>query len=311
MTSPTTLPWFDAARVQQLLPMLDAADAIEHALLTGFDPRSDPARAVVGTRRGHLLLMPSEVGDAVGVKVASVAPGNPESGQPRIQAIYVLMDGESLAPVAVLDGTSLTALRTPAVSAVAVRHLATPDAARLVVFGSGPQAEGHIAAMRIVRPLEEVVVVARDQQKAQQLASRVGGTGLRARVGIADDVTTADLVVCATTSARPVLTGSLVPDHACVVAVGSHEPDRRELDEQLMGRATVVVEDRTTAIREAGDVVLALGRGLSYESLVRLTDLVHGDAAVDLTRPRVFKSVGMSWQDLVVAAEVVRRASEP
>jgi ornithine cyclodeaminase len=310
MTAPTTLPWFDGPHVQQLLPVLDAADAIEHALLSGFDPTSDPARAVVGTRRGHLLLMPSEVGDAVGVKVASVAPDNPGSGQPRIQAVYVLMDGDSLAPVAVLDGTSLTALRTPAVSAVAVRHLATPDAARLVVFGSGPQAEGHIAALRTVRPVQDVVIVARDHQKAQRLADRVSSTGLPARVGAADDVRTADLVVCATTSARPVLDGELVPDHACVVAVGSHEPDRRELDEKLMSRATVVVEDRTTAMREAGDIVLAVGRGLAYESLVRLTDLVHGDVPIDLTRPRVFKSVGMSWQDLVVAAEVVRRARE-
>jgi ornithine cyclodeaminase/alanine dehydrogenase-like protein (mu-crystallin family) len=310
MTPPTTLPWFDAARVQRLLPVLDAADAIEHALRSGFDPASDPARAVVGTRRGHLLLMPSEVADAVGVKVASVAPDNPASGKPRIQAVYVLMDGESLAPVGVLDGTSLTALRTPAVSAVAVRRLAAPDAARLVVFGSGPQAEGHIAALRLVRPLQEVVLVARDRAKAQDLADRVAASGLTARVGAADDVATADLVVCATTSARPVLAGRLLPDHACVVAVGSHEPDRRELDEHLMSRATVVVEDRRTAMREAGDIVLALGRGLSDESLVRLSDLVQGTAEVDPERPRVFKSVGMSWQDLVVAAEVVRRAGE-
>jgi ornithine cyclodeaminase len=264
----------------------------------------------VGTRRGHLLLMPSEVGDAVGVKVASVAPQNPETGQPRIQAVYVLMDGESLAPVAVLDGTSLTALRTPAVSAVAVRRLAAPDAARLVVFGSGPQAEGHIAALRLVRPLDEVVIVARDVPKAQRLADRVSGSGLPARVGVADDVASADVVVCATTSARPVLDGRLVPDHACVVAIGSHEPDRRELDEQLMSRSTVVVEDRGTAMREAGDIVLAVGRGLSHQSLVGLNDLVAGDVELDLARPRVFKGVGMSWQDLVVATEVVRRAGE-
>jgi ornithine cyclodeaminase len=307
MTPSTTLPWFDADRILSLLPVRDAADAIENALLSGFDPASDPARRVVGTRRGHLLLMPSEVGDAVGVKVASVAPHNAASGLPRIQAVYVLMDGESLAPVAVLDGTSLTALRTPAVSAVAVRRLAAPDAARLVVFGSGPQAEGHIAALRATRPLTDVVIVARDQDKAQGLADRVDGSGLRARVGAASDVATADIVVCATTSATPVVPGDRVADHACVVAVGSHEPDRRELDERLMSRATVVVEDPSTAMREAGDVVLALGRGLSHESLVSLADLVRG-ADVDPRRPRVFKSVGMSWQDLVIASEVVARA---
>jgi ornithine cyclodeaminase len=307
MTEPTALPWFDADRILSLLPVRDAADAIESALLAGFDPASDPARLVVGTRRGHLLLMPSEVGTAVGVKVASVAPQNAASGLPRIQAVYVLMDGETLAPVAVLDGTSLTALRTPAVSAVAVRHLAAPDAARLVVFGSGPQAEGHIAALRVVRPLTDVVVVGRDQEKAERLAARIDDSGLRARVGAASDVAAADIVVCATTSATPVVAGELVPDHACVVAVGSHEPDRRELDEQLMSRATVVVEDPATAMREAGDVVLAVGRGLSHQSLTRLTDLVGG-AAVDMERPRVFKSVGMSWQDLVIAREVVQRA---
>jgi ornithine cyclodeaminase len=307
MTAPTSLPWFDADRILSLLPVRDAADAIENALRAGFDPASDPARRVVGTRRGHLLLMPSEVGDAVGVKVASVAPQNSANGLPRIQAVYVLMDGETLAPVAVLDGTSLTALRTPAVSAVAVRHLAAPDATRLVVIGSGPQAEGHVAALRVVRPLTDVVVVGRDQEKAQRLADRVGDSGLRARVGAATDVATADIVVCATTSATPVVPGELVPDHACVVAVGSHEPDRRELDEQLMSRATVVVEDRATAMREAGDVVLAVGRGLSYQSLTSLTDLVRG-TDVDMQRPRVFKSVGMSWQDLVIASEVVQRA---
>ncbi|HET8617175.1 MAG TPA: ornithine cyclodeaminase family protein [Actinomycetales bacterium] len=307
--SATSLPWFDASRVEALLPMREAVDAIESALRDGFDPASDPARGLVGTRHGHLLLMPSEVGSAVGVKVASVAPGNPEHGLPRIQAVYVLMDGETLRPVAVLDGTSLTALRTPAVSAVAVRHLAVPHARRLVVLGSGPQAAGHVAALRTVRPVDDVVVVARDRTKAQGFADQVGATGLGARVGTVDDVAHADLVVCATTSATPVLPGELVADHACVVAVGSHEPNRRELDEQLMGRATVVVEDRDTALREAGDVVLAAGRGVSYESLVSLRELVRGAVPVDGTRPRVFKSVGMSWQDLVVAAEVVRRAS--
>lgn len=303
-----SLPWFDARRVAQLLPMAGAVDAIERALLDGLDPASDPARSVVGTSRGHLLLMPSEIVGSVGVKVASVAPENPSSGRPRIQAVYVLMDAESLSPVAVMDGTALTSLRTPAVSAVAVRHAARPDAGRVAVFGSGPQALGHVEALRAVRPVHEVTVIGRDQSRAQQLVERVRRDGLSARVGTPDDVATADVVVCATTSATPVVPSDLVQDHACVVAVGSHEPDRRELDEQLMGRASVVVEDTATALREAGDVVLAAGRGLSHEALVDLADLVRGHVSVADDRPIVFKSVGMSWEDLVVAAEVVRRA---
>lgn len=301
------LPWFDAERVQRLLPMADAIEAMAQALRDGFDPATDPARGVVGTSRGHLLLMPSEVGDAVGVKVASVAPDNPAHGRPRIQAVYVLMDGETLTPVAVLDGTALTSLRTPAVSAVAVQHLAVPDAAQLVVVGSGPQAEGHIAAVRAVRPIREVVVVGRDQEKARRLTGSVSASGLAARVGSIADVAGADVVVCATTSATPVVPDELVADHTCVVAVGSHEPDRRELDERLMARSTVVVEDRAAALREAGDVVLALEHGLDPATLLSLAEIVHG-AQVDTGRPRVFKSVGMSWEDLVTATEVVRRA---
>lgn len=301
------LPWFDAARVERLLPMADAIEAMSSALRDGFDPATDPARSVVGTRRGHLLLMPSEVDGAVGVKVASVAPDNPAQGRPRIQAVYVLMDGESLTPMAVLDGTALTSLRTPAVSALAVRHLAAPDASRLVVVGSGPQAAGHVAALRLVRPLRDVVVVGRDPVRAQGLVDTVVASGLAARVGSVGDIADADVVVCATTSATPVVPDELVTDHACVVAVGSHEPDRRELDDRLLARSTVVVEDRATAVREAGDVVLALGRGVEPSTLVSLAEVVRG-AAVDLGRPRVFKSVGMSWQDLVAAAEVVRRA---
>ena len=301
------LPWFDATRVHQLVPMKDAIDAVEAALRSGFDPASDPARGVVGTRRGHLLLMPSEVGDVVGVKVASVAPDNPAHGRPRIQAVYVLMDGETLAPVAVLDGTALPSLRTPAVSAVAVRHLAAPDASRLLVIGSGPQAAGHVEAIRQVRQLSDVVVVSRDRDKARRFADAVSATGLPARLGAGGDAPHADIVVCATTSASPVMPSAAVSDRTCVVAMGSHEPDRRELDDELMARSTVVVEDRDTAMREAGDVVLALGRGLDATDLLPLADLVRG-AAVDVNRPRVFKSVGMAWQDLVVAAEVVRRA---
>ena len=296
----SSLPWIDAARIASLLTMTQAVDVIEAALAAGLDTSADPARSVVPVAHGQLLLMPSQTHDAVGVKLASVAPGNPELGLPRIQAVYVLFDSVTLAPVALLDGVALTSLRTPAMSALAVRHLAVAEASRLVVFGSGPQAAGHVEALRAVRDVHDVVIVGRDRGRAAALADAVGG-----RVGSVADVAQADIVVCATSSADALFDGALVRGGACVIAVGSHEPHVRELDEGLMQRAHVVVEDVATAMREAGDVIRA---GLGAEQLTPISDVVTGRMAFADDAPRVFKSVGMAWQDLAVAAEVVRRA---
>jgi ornithine cyclodeaminase/alanine dehydrogenase-like protein (mu-crystallin family) len=306
--SATSLPWVDAARLTEAMPMADAIGAVRASLVGGFDPTQDPPRAVVPMSRGQLLLMPSEVGPDAGVKVASVAPANPEIGRPRIQAVYVLMDAATLSPICMLDGTALTALRTPAVSAVAADLLATPDATRVVVFGSGPQALGHVEALRVIRPITDVTVIARDPGRLAAFVDRVGATGVTAVAGDPEAVAEADLVVCATTSAEPVLDSRWVRDDACVVAVGSHEPDRRELPAELLARATVVVEEAGVATREAGDVVLAIAAGLlRLDELVELSGLATGHVDVDPARPRVFKSVGMSWEDLVVAAHAYRR----
>ena len=302
--------WIDAETVNALLPMRAAIDTLEAALAAGLDPSADPPRDVIDTRRGQLLLMPSEIADRVGVKIVSVAPGNAGLGLSRIQGMYLLMDAETLAPVALLDGIAITSLRTPAMSAVAVRHLASADASRLVVFGTGPQAWGHVEALRAVRPVTEVVVVGRDAGRAQSFADRLTGTGVLATLGSPDAVADADLVVCATTSGDSLFDGRLIQDRSCVVAVGSHEPDRRELDAQLLGRASVVVEEVATALREAGDVVLAVAAGaLDPTDMVTVSDLVTGRASVDPALPSVYKSVGMAWQDLVVATEIHRRQS--
>jgi ornithine cyclodeaminase/alanine dehydrogenase-like protein (mu-crystallin family) len=302
--------WIEAGKVSALLPMRAAIDSLEAALAAGLDPSADPPRDVIDTRRGQLLLMPSEMADRVGVKIVSVAPGNVGLGLSRIQGMYLLMDAETLAPVALLDGIAITSLRTPAMSAVAVRHLAAADASRLVVFGTGPQAWGHVEALRAVRPVTEVVVVGRDAGRAQSFADRLTGTGVLATLGSPDAVAEADLVVCATTSGDSLFDGRLIRDRACVVAVGSHEPDRRELDAQLLGRASVVVEEVATALREAGDVVLAVAGGaLDPTGMVTVSDLVTGRASVDPALPSVYKSVGMAWQDLVVATEIHRRLS--
>ena len=276
-----------------------AIEAVLRALREGFDPALDPPRAAVNLSHGQFLLMPSEVAAAAGVKVVTVAPDNPASGLPRIQAAYLLFDASTLALRAVLDGTALTTLRTPAVSVAAVQAWLPDRPLRVAVVGAGPQAVGHVAALAAVRSLSSATYLVRDPARttlaAVALGSERGQRELRA----------ADVVVCATTARSPLFDSAMLREDVVVVAVGSHEPDARELDSELLGRATVVVEDVATALREAGDVVLAIAEGsLGAGDLVSMRQLVTGEATGRTDQPLVFKSVGMAWQDLVVACAV-------
>jgi ornithine cyclodeaminase len=262
--------------------VLGAVDALERALRDGLDVDADPPRGIVPVGAGELLVMPSARG---AVKLVTVG------GDPRIQGVCVVFDPGTLAPAAIVDGIALTNLRTAAMSALAVRHVATPSPRRALVLGRGPQGLAHAEALRAVAPsLEQVDVV-----------GRAGGADAA--------IESYDLIACATTAREPLFDGARVADHATVVAIGSHERDAREVDGALARRATVVVESRATALREAGDVVLAIDEGaLDPDALVPLADVVAGRATIDASRPRLFKSTGMAWEDAVVASAVLAAA---
>jgi ornithine cyclodeaminase len=304
--------YFDAADVAALGAGA-AVDAIRSALLGGLDPALDAPRLPVDLSTGQFLLMPSETPPSTGtasggpgsagVKVVTVAPGNPGHGLPRIQALYLLFDQPTLSLRGILDGTALTSLRTPAVSVAAVLDHLPERGLRVVVVGSGPQAIGHVAALAAVRTIETLHYLVRDPGRAPFTA-----LALRS-ADAAEALRDADVVVCATSARAPVFDSSLLPDTVIVIAVGSHEPDARELDAALLGRSTVIVEDVTTALREAGDIVMAIGEGvITSADLVSMRDVVVAPGLVTTERPIVFKSVGMSWQDLTVADAVVRHA---
>jgi ornithine cyclodeaminase len=302
--------YLDAAAVAALGPRA-AVEAIRDALRAGLDPALDVPRVPVELSTGQFLLMPSEstqspvpTGSA-GVKIATVAPANPAHGLPRIQAVYLLFDQETLTLQAILDGTALTTLRTPAVSVAAVLDQLPERPLRVVVAGAGPQGTAHADTLAAVRRIEQTAYLVRDPARAPVDALAVGAAA-------ADEaLRAADVVVCATSARTPVFDSALLSDAVVVIAVGSHEPDARELDSALLARAAVVVEDRTTALREAGDVVMAIAEGaLAAEDLVPLRDHVAGTASAPTGRPLVFKGVGMSWQDLVVACAVAAAGSE-
>ena len=156
--------------------------------------------------------MPSHSRRYAGVKIATVAPGNPALGLPRIQGTYLLLDAETLSPLAVLDGVALTAIRTAAVSAAAADLLAVAEPERLVVFGTGPQAHSHVEALRAIRPtLRHITVVGRDEDRLAAFLAQYGDAGPTVEAGAPDAVARADLVACCTTARAPPSTAQLCP----------------------------------------------------------------------------------------------------
>jgi ornithine cyclodeaminase/alanine dehydrogenase-like protein (mu-crystallin family) len=290
------LPFLGPDLLADRLTWTDAIGALDAALRAGLEP--DWPRGVHDLGNGQLLNMPAHSRTGLGVKLVTIAaPGTVD----RVQGLYILFDRDTLAPAALLDGPALTALRTAAHSALAVRHLAAPGARSLAVFGAGPQARAHIAAIRAVRPIEHVTVLTRHPESVAgfdlPVETRNASYGVPAG---------ADIIVCATTARTPVLDGRDVPDHACVVAIGSHEPDARELDDQVMRRASrVVVEDRATALREAGDVIAAVASGaLDPDRLIEMRAAIDLEPCAGIS---VFKGVGMGWQDLAIAQAAYRK----
>ncbi|WP_246569098.1 ornithine cyclodeaminase family protein [Polymorphospora rubra] len=244
-----------------------------------------------------------------------------------------MFDADTLTPTALVDAGALTALRTPAVSVAAVRPalLRDPAPLRIVVYGGGPQAAGHATTLRsvldghreisdlthVVRRTDADLPSVRDRGASRaHVHTALSGADVRV-VGTGTPeaeraVRAAHVVVCATTARTPLFAPDLVRDDAVVIAVGSHEPDARELDAALLGRAQVVVEDVATALRECGDVIMAVREGaIDVGELTTVRSVVTGETTLPADRPVVHKGSGMSWQDLVIATAVVARAGRP
>ena len=318
----TDLPVIDEARLRQRVSPRAAVDALEAALRDGTAPGLTPPRGVLEVPTGQLLLMPSASSRFVGVKLATVGTGNAALGLPRVQGVYVLFDAATLSPVALIDGAALTTLRTPAVSALALRYLLPGRAAgrpagdlHVTCVGTGPQGYGHLEAVAAEAGVSRVSVVGRDPGRAQSMAQWCRDRDWMVEVVAAGDtegvravMQGSDVVVAATTARQPVVHAEWLAPEAVVLAVGSHEPTAREVDTAAVLAATVVVDARDAALREAGDVLIPIAEGACGPEVVDadLAELVTGSLEVIAGRPRLFKSCGQAWQDLVVAAAALQ-----
>jgi ornithine cyclodeaminase/alanine dehydrogenase-like protein (mu-crystallin family) len=307
-----------AAEIDRLLTFQKLIPALETAFRGGI---------VAPVRHHHhiarpdadatLLLMPAWTGkDAepayVGTKIVTVFPGNAALSLPSIAGLYLLMDGRTGMPLAVMDGARLTLWRTAAASALASRAMARPDASRLLMVGAGALSRFLVAAHRAVLPITEIAVWNRSRPAAERLVADLRDSGLAA--SLCDDLEEAseraDLISCATLSQTPLIMGRWLKPGCHLDLVGAFNMVMREVDDAALNRARVLV-DTDAALREGGDVAIAIASG-HYQAdavLGTLFDLVAGRAAPrrsadDIT---LFKSVGASLEDLAAAMLVERR----
>lgn len=266
---------------------------------------------VPGEADATLLLMPAwQSGAYIGVKIVNVMPGNATRQLPAVAASYLLADGRSGQMLALIDGGELTARRTAAASALAASYLARPDAAHLLMIGTGRLAPNLIAAHASVRPLRQVTLWGRDPAKAAALAAEISQTGLAVQVSedLAQAAAQADIISCATLTTEPLLHGDWLRPGVHVDLVGGFRPDMREADDTTIRRARVFVDTRAGACKEAGDIVQPLASGVLTEAAIvaDLYELSRGEKtgrqrADDIT---LFKSVGAALEDLAAAIRV-------
>lgn len=302
------------------MTMPDLISAMEGAVLAySAGQVTQPVRTVleVGATGAIFALMPAALDGlpAVGAKLVTVWPRNHERGLPSHLATIVLLDPETGAIAALLDGRYITEARTAAVSAVSAKLLARHDAHVLAILGSGVQARSHFEAIRLVRDVTEVRVwsptVAHREAFAREMAT-ASGLPVRALTSPGAAVRGADLVVLATASRTPVLDDADIGAGAHVMAVGACRPDQREMPTALVARARVFVDARAGALQESGDLLIPIAEGVITAGHIvgELGEVVAGKAPGRLTGEDVtiFKSLGMAVEDVVAARLVVERA---
>jgi ornithine cyclodeaminase len=309
-------PFLDADAIRAAVPIEDLLDAVEGAYRDVAEGRDrSPVRSHVTLEAGDLLLMPGVRGGGAGatVKLVTIMPANAPRGLPTVQALVVWLDAATGIPLALIDGGTLTAMRTGAASGVATRLLARPDADTLAVIGAGGQAEWQVRAVLAARPVRRVLIHARSAEARESFAARMAAaTGIDVTaVGSAEAaVRVADIVCCATTSTVPVFDAAWLRPGTHVNGIGAYRLDMVEMPPTLFGRASLVTVDaRAAAMAEAGDVVDAIGRGLLSEAdLVEIGSIDRGwVASRDPEAITVFKSVGLAIQDVAAAELIVER----
>lgn len=305
--------------VMELLPMeacIEIMEAVLADLSTGQAVQS--LRTVVPVQGGNLMgLMPAYLkrDQKVGAKVITVFPDNHGKHLPSHQGFVSLFDSTTGQLEAIIDGKKITSIRTAAVSAVATKLLATPDAATLAILGTGEQARSHIEAMLLVRPIRHIKVWGPSAERAQKLKEETESkynVSVEAASSVEDAVRDADIVCTVTAATTPIVSADWFKEGAHINAVGACRPKDRELDTETVRRSELFVDRKESAINEAGDYLIPLQEGaIADEHIVgELGELIlntvkgrRSDHAITL-----FKALGLASEDLAAAHFIYNEA---
>ncbi len=310
--------------VRKALPMKEAIEAMKNAyasLSNGKAVVPLRTRLSIPNSEAISLFMPafvnSQQGDALAIKVVSLFPTNPARGLAYIQAAVLVFDPQTGQTIALLEGSSLTAIRTGAAGGAAIDLLARQDSKVVAIFGAGAQARTQLEAACTARPIETVFLYARNTEKAHALASEMKSKGFarqefRVAQSPKEAIEHADIICTATTSSRPVFDDKDVKPGTHISAVGSYTPEMQEVPAETLQRAKIFVDSRSASLEEAGDLIQPIRAGLFDETHIcgELGEVVLGyrpgrESAEEIT---YFKSVGIAVQDAMAAQVALTNA---
>ena len=295
--------FLDEKQVRQHLRMADLVPAMEKALIDFSAGKvTQPVRSVikVDPPGGFFGMMPALTSEGLGIKIVTFYATNAKRGIPTHMATIFLVDPETGTPLAAMDGRLITEMRTAAVSAVATKLLASPDAQILAILGSGVQARSHAEALRLVRNFEEIRVWSPTREHAERFAKEIGAKPMSTEEAVRD----ADVVVTATNSTTAVLNGSWLKPGCHINAVGACRPDWRELDDEAM-QNVVFVDSREAAMKESGDVILS-----GAKIYAELGEMLASKVPSRASETTIFKSLGMAVEDIAAAMLVYGSAAK-
>ena len=308
--------------IAEALPMSSAIDAVKKAFVQlSVGKAHIPPRTQIEIREveGTTLFMPGYLEDErqMAVKVVSVFPNNRKIGVPPIHALVVVVDVDTGRPISVLDGATLTALRTGAASGVATELLARKDAETVSIFGAGLQAQTQLEAICAVRKISRALVYDLAAERAENFAREMEDR-LGIAVGVAHDpdraASTADIICTATTSGVPVFDDEFVRTGTHINAIGVFKPHMHEVPVDTVARAKVIVDHLQSVLEEAGDLLIPMRHGLiGPEHIIgELGQLLLGriEGRTSDKEITLFKSVGVAAEDVAAASLVLERASK-
>ena len=303
-----------AQDVESALPMEKAIDVMREAfgqLSAGLVTL--PLRGQIATEKGLTFFMPAYLHQTqeLAVKLVSVYGENSRLGLPSVTAIVLVLDAQTGLPRALIEGNSLTAIRTGAVGGLAAQLLSRADAKVVALFGAGVQAQAQLQGVMAVRSLEQVNLISRTHASAEKLAAEIYSWSNAPLVNLVSTpqqaIQNADIVITATTSATPVFDGQDLRPGTHVTGVGSYQPQVREVDEVTVRRARIVVDSREACLAEAGDLIIP-----QAQIDAELGEIVNGLKPERQSDSEItfFKSVGVAVQDTSTAGCIFRKAEE-